>query len=191
MDLRQRLFQLRSYIPIPLLFLGVVLGKPTERSVLVGIVVAIAGEALRLWGVAHTGSETRTTDTVGGSRLVTTGPFAHVRNPLYMANVIIYTGVGVMTNIWWLTIAGFVFFSVQYALIVSLEEDHLTTEFGEEYERYTASVPRFFPAFKKFAEHQAQEAPPDWLRGLRSEKSSLIAIACVMVFFAARVYIGI
>jgi protein-S-isoprenylcysteine O-methyltransferase Ste14 len=191
MDFRQRLFQLRSYIPVPLLFLGVVLGKPTMRSVLAGAAVAIAGEALRLWGVAHAGSETRTTDTVGGSRLVTTGPFAHVRNPLYMGNIIIYTAVGLMTNIWWLAAAGLVFFSVQYALIISLEEDHLTTEFGEEYERYTASVPRFIPAFRKFKEHQAQEAPPDWIRGLRSEKSSLIAIAIVMLFFAARVYIGI
>ena len=96
MDVRQRLFQYRSYTPIPFLLIMVFFAQPTRISLIVGLATILAGEGVRLWGVAIAGSETRTTGPVGGTFLVTTGPFAYVRNPLYVGNMLIYLGVGVM-----------------------------------------------------------------------------------------------
>ena len=98
MDLRQRLFRYRSYTPIPFLVLMVLFAAPTATSLATGILVVGAGEFLRLWGVAIAGSETRTTGAVGGTYLITRGPFAYVRNPLYVGNMLLYVGIGVMSN---------------------------------------------------------------------------------------------
>src|SRR5437867_6762129 len=97
MDIRQRLFQYRSYTPIPFLLVMMMFAHPTLTSLLTGFCFLCAGESLRLWGVAIAGSETRTTGPVGGTYLITTGPFSHVRNPLYVGNILIYLGLGVMS----------------------------------------------------------------------------------------------
>ena len=48
MDLRQRLFQYRSFTPIPFLIAMIILAKPTLTSMLAGFFVVLAGESLRL-----------------------------------------------------------------------------------------------------------------------------------------------
>ncbi|TAK56295.1 MAG: isoprenylcysteine carboxylmethyltransferase family protein, partial [Bacteroidetes bacterium] len=152
MDLRQRLFQYRSYSPIPFLVVMVLFAEPSFGTLLIGFLLIVVGEYLRLWGVAIAGSETRTTGPVGGTFLITTGPYGYVRNPLYVGNILIYFGVGVMSNALfpWLLLAALLFFSAQYSLIVSLEEEHLIQKFGDEYRRYCASVPRFIPSLKSY-----------------------------------------
>ena len=63
-----------------------------------GGIVIISGEFLRFWGVAYAGSLTRTTTSVKANELITIGPFAHVRNPLYIGNILIYLGFGIIIN---------------------------------------------------------------------------------------------
>src|SRR5215831_1478475 len=98
MDIRQRLFQYRSYSPIPFLVVMIVFAHPTPLSLVTGGAMVLAGEFLRLWGVSIAGSETRTTGPVGGTFLITTGPFSYVRNPLYLGNMLMYIGAGVMAK---------------------------------------------------------------------------------------------
>src|SRR5258707_14385181 len=96
--------------------------NPTAASLIAGFCVVMAGEFLRLWGVAIAGSETRTTGPVGGTFLITTGPFSYVRNPLYLGNMLMYAGAGVMANALmpWLPLAAAAWFAFQYTMIVSL-----------------------------------------------------------------------
>src|SRR2546421_6135004 len=105
MDLRQRLFQYRSFTPIPFLIAMIILAKPTLTSMLAGFFFVLAGESLRLWGVFIAGSETRTTDTAGGAFLITRGPFSYVCNPLYLGHLLIFLGIGIMLNVLWLALA--------------------------------------------------------------------------------------
>jgi protein-S-isoprenylcysteine O-methyltransferase Ste14 len=189
MDFRQRIFQYRSYIPIPFLVLMVFLAHPDFLSISLGLVVVLFGEFLRLWGVAIAGSETRTTGPVGGTFLITKGPFAFVRNPLYVGNILIYCGVGVMSQLLWLAALALVFFTVQYTLIVSLEEEYLMKTFGDDYRRYVRAVPRFLPNFKKFPGSTNIQPDLDWIRGIVSEKSTLLAITLVTLLLSAFVYI--
>jgi len=176
MDLRQRLFQYRSYTPIPFLVAMIILAKPTLTTMLAGFFVVLAGESLRLWGVSIAGSETRTTDTAGGTFLITRGPFAYVRNPLYLGNLLMYVGIGIMSNVLWLAVGALIFFYCQYALIVSLEEEYLARAFKEEFSRYCASVPRFLPTVRRYRAGSNPQPGLDVRRGLRSEKRTLQAI---------------
>ena len=168
-------------MPLPFLVPVALFAEPTVSSLVAGAIIAVAGEGIRLWGVSIAGSETRTTGPVGGTQLVTTGPFAYVRNPLYLGNMIIYGGIGVMSMALfpWLTIAGVGFFAMQYALIVSLEEEHLKEKFGDEYRNYSGSVGRFLPRFVKYEGRKETQPPLEWKRGIVSEKSSLLAIVLV------------
>src|SRR5690606_26576030 len=111
-------------------------------SLIAGFIIAFFGELIRLWGVSWAGSETRTTGTVGGSFLITSGPFGHVRNPLYVGNILMYTGLGVMSYAVfpWLQIAGFIFFIIQYYYIIKEEEAYLRKTFEGEFEKYVKNV---------------------------------------------------
>lgn len=188
MDIREKLFQYRSYTPIPFLILMIIFARPTLQSSLIGFVIVVLGEFLRLWGVAIAGSEMRTTGPVGATFLITTGPFAYVRNPLYLGNLVIYIGIGLMSNALfpWLTIIALAYFIFQYSLIVRLEEEHLFSAFGEEFQRYSSSVPRFFPTFTPYVGGSAVQPELDWLRGLQSERRTLQAIVLLLVILGIR-----
>jgi protein-S-isoprenylcysteine O-methyltransferase Ste14 len=114
-DIRRLIFKYRSYTPIPFLLIMIVFAKPSIVSLTVGFVLVVLGEAVRFWGVSIAGSETRTTGAVGGTYLITNGPFAFVRNPLYVGNMMLYAGVGVMSMALfpWLLIAAVAWFYFQ------------------------------------------------------------------------------
>jgi protein-S-isoprenylcysteine O-methyltransferase Ste14 len=175
-DFRQELFRYRSYTPIPFLLVMVVVGTPTPFSIAGGLLVVLIGEGIRLWGVAIAGSETRTTGPVGGSFLITKGPFGYVRNPLYLGNILMYFGAGVMANTPVLAAVAFGYFLLQYSLIVSLEEEYLRKTFANEFADYCRAVPRFFPTVKRYAGGAHVQPDVDWHRGVVSERRTLQAI---------------
>jgi hypothetical protein len=122
---------------------------------------------------------------VGASRLVTSGAFGHVRNPLYVGNILIYLGVGIMSNALapWLQIAAFFYFIFQYTLIVKEEERFLQAEFGIEYKLYCTAVPRFFFKLKSYQGPTKHRI--DWRAGWASETRSLQAIVVVVAILVA------
>ena len=176
----KKLFNYRSYTPIPFLILMVIFAKPTVTSLVVGFIIGLSGEYLRVWGVSWAGSETRTTGGVGGTYLIISGPFAYVRNPLYVGNILLYVGIGLMS--WalfpYLQITALVVFSIQYHFIVLEEERYLIDEFND-YARYCKQVPRFIPRLTPYKNSSVQQPPFNLKAGLRSEQRSLQAFAGV------------
>jgi protein-S-isoprenylcysteine O-methyltransferase Ste14 len=177
------MFEIRGYTPIPFIVLMLVYARPTALSLVVGLCLALAGEAIRFWGVAVAGTETRTTGPVGGTHLFIDGPFAYVRNPLYVGNMMMYVGVGIMSNALmpYLVILAYGFFVVQYTMIVTKEEEYLQRAFGKEYERYVQNVPRFIPRLTPYAGQHSFHREPDVSRGLQSERRTLQAFAALTI----------
>lgn len=192
MDIRLKIFEMRSYTPIPFLIVMVAFAEPTMITLIVGFAIALLGEAIRFWGVSICGSETRTTGVVGATHLVTHGPFGYIRNPLYVGNILIYLGCGVMSNalVPWLQITAFVYFVMQYHIIVSREEDYLKGVFGEEYARYCSTVPRFFPRFTQYVGEHSFHREADFTRGFKSETRTLQAFSAVVLLILARYFVG-
>jgi len=121
-------------------------GRPTMLTLITGLLIILFGELIRIWGVSYAGGETRTTK-VGASVLVTQGPFAYMKNPLYFGNMLIYFGISVMSNSLFpfLQITGLVYFYVQYYYIIKEEEGFLRNKFKDKYEDYYSSVNKFIP----------------------------------------------
>lgn len=192
MDIRLKIFEMRSYTPIPFLIVMVAYAQPTVATLLAGFAVALLGEGIRFWGVSIAGSETRTTGAVGATNLITDGPFGHVRNPLYVGNMLMYVGICVMSNALapYLTIGMFLWFALQYHLIVSREEEHLRTAFGEEYAVYCNNVPRFIPRVSRYQGNHSFHREADLSRGLKSEMRTLQAFGAVIVLVLLRYFLG-
>ncbi len=146
-----------------------------------GFVIAVIGESIRFWGVSWAGSETRTTGSVGGTFLIVSGPFAYVRNPLYVGNMLMYFGFGIMSFAIfpYLQIVALAFFVVQYHFIVKEEEEYLRKAYGKSYEEYEKNVPRFFPKLISYKAKDVKQPLFDWREGLKSEKRTLQAFTFV------------
>ena len=191
MDIRLKIFEMRSYTPIPFLLVMVIFAAPTVPTLVVGFAVALLGEAIRFWGVSIAGSETRTTDAVGATNLITDGPFGYVRNPLYVGNILMYVGCGVMSNalVPYLVLAAFVWFVIQYQLIVSREEEHLRTAFANEYAVYCKNVPRFIPRLTKYSGEHSFHREANFSRGLQSEMRTLQAFSAVIALIILKYFL--
>lgn len=180
--LQHWLFTYRSYTPIPFLILLLIVGQPTWTSVAVGLVMLLAGEAIRIVSVGYAGLETRATVDVGAPRLVTAGPYGHVRNPLYVGNILMYTGIGVMGGVWWLPVLGLVWFGFQYYMIVEREQKFLRGAFGAEYQRFCENVPSFIPRMTPWRGGR-NDVTMDLAMALRSERRSFqsLSISAILV----------
>jgi protein-S-isoprenylcysteine O-methyltransferase Ste14 len=186
-SIQELLFRYRGYLPIPFLIAMMVFARPTAQTMAIGGVLAVLGELCRFWGVAYAGSLTRVTGSVGGPEVIVSGPFAHVRNPLYVGNITTYVGIGIMSNALfpWLVVVAFAWFVFQYTMIVRLEEGFLEQHFGEPYLAYRQNVPRFVFRFSPYRPAVAVDQPPRWGEAVRSERRTFQALVLVMSLVTA------
>ena len=186
------LFRHRTALPLPFAaaILGLRLGEasPSPGLLAAGILVTFLGEMLRLWGVYHIGAISRTrSDRLGP--LVTSGPFAVVRNPLYVGNIALWVGFALTARLVWLAPVILVVLGAEYHAIVRWEERLLESRLGDPYRAYAARVPRWWPTFKRGERRERREKnlsassvssavkPYSWRDTLFSERGTLLAIA--------------
>src|SRR5215813_3789366 len=75
--------------------------------------------------------------------LVTEGPFRYSRNPIYVALTLLYVGVALLVNVWWILLLVVpVLLVIRYG-VIAREEAYLTQKFGEAYRQYTTQVRRW------------------------------------------------
>lgn len=139
-----------TLLAVPAVSLAI-FGKPSGSSVALGVPIALAGEALRCWAVGYSGVTTRA-DHVTAPALTTAGPYAYVRNPLYVGNfitalgfTIAFTGGLGPGKRLGLAALGLGTMLGVYAAIVPLEEAYLRETFGDAFDDYVARVPRLVP----------------------------------------------
>ena len=126
-----------TFVPGPDVF-----GAPLFAAAL-GAVFALAGQAVRALTI---GLDYIVRGGRGGrayaDRLVTGGIFAHCRNPMYLGNLLIITGLAVAADNWVALVVAPALFLLAYHCIIRAEEDYLLTKFDGEYLRYCERTPR-------------------------------------------------
>jgi protein-S-isoprenylcysteine O-methyltransferase Ste14 len=113
-------------------------------TLIVGRAVAASGIALDLWAMASlTSARTNIMPNRAAKRLVTWGPFAFTRNPIYLANTVLTIGIGLgLSALWFLPLAFFAAMLVD-RLAIRREEAHLAARFGADWTAYAAATPRW------------------------------------------------
>jgi steroid 5-alpha reductase family enzyme len=108
---------------------------------------------------------------------VDSGPFRLVRNPLYLGNILLWTGFSLAARLVWLTPIVVILLALEYHAIVRWEEQLLATRIGDSYVRYVRDVPRWLPSVTTRASSSDSPAVFSWKETLFSERGTLIAIA--------------
>jgi protein-S-isoprenylcysteine O-methyltransferase Ste14 len=116
--------------------LVLVLARATPVSLLVGLPLAVLGEAVRVWASGHI-EKTRA--------LATGGPYAHSRNPLYVGSLLIAAAVALASASALVVAAVAIYFLAFYPSVMREESAFLARSFPGEYQTWSATVPAFWP----------------------------------------------
>ena len=138
------------FIPSPPLFSQQYFGEQYWLyPLIIGLFVTILGQAIRgatigLAYIIRGGKDKK----VYAEELVTSGIFNHCRNPLYVGNILMLLGVGILSNS--LIYVGVIMplFLFIYQAIVLAEENFLRNKFGAAFDAYCKRVNRWFPSLK-------------------------------------------
>jgi protein-S-isoprenylcysteine O-methyltransferase Ste14 len=165
----------------------IVLGRPSLLAAILGLALALAGEALRIWAVGYAGVTTRYS-VLEAPSLATGGPYAYSRNPMYTGNLVSGLGYGIAFT------GGMPFFNAlvllsislgvmigTYSIVIPSEERFLLSKYKQQYEDYIKQVPRLFPRL-----HPVQSNDKySWEAIRKAETKTFITIAimiCALMF---------
>lgn len=177
------LFRNRGWLPVPfLLVLLLAPGGMALRTTIAGLVLMVLGEWWRMWGVATAGTVTRRRSREV-EKLVSHGPFAWSRNPLYVGNFVIWMGVITISGVLWFLPVAALLFAVEYYYIVRYEEGVLESIFGPSYLEYKRRTPRWFPRPPASGETGGDLY---WGEAWRSEVSTFLQYAVILGLFYAK-----
>lgn len=184
-------FRQRSWLPVPLGLAVVSVRTGVVDAlwpVVTGVALVMVGELLRAWAVRHIGTISRTRTSTRQGPLITSGPFRLVRNPLYLGNWLIWTGLVMASQLLWMLPIAWAVFALQYGTMVIWEETRLRTMFGRQYDRYALDVSRWVPG------RPNDPAPPQpkypWRLVAFSERGTIMAIALVGALLFLKSSIG-
>jgi protein-S-isoprenylcysteine O-methyltransferase Ste14 len=178
-------FRWRSYLPLFMtgLFLLALLeyryrANPHRLDLYWGLgclCLSLAGLILRFFtvGFVPAKSSGRNTRAQVADSLNTTGMYAMVRNPIYLGNFIIWFGLSLWLQSWWLTALIILFFTVFYERIIFAEESFLREKFGETFLSWARETPAIIP---KLSNWQPPDLPFSWRSAISREYSTFFAI---------------
>lgn len=147
-----------------------------------------AGMLLRAWAGAHLGPHANGAK-AEAPHLVTTGPYAFSRNPLYLSNIAIGSGLVFFANSlgdeW--ALAVLVFLLIHHIVLARFEETIVRGLWPAEYDEYSASTPRWFSLKPPTGAHNITDTR-DWsdVRG-RQGRNLLYAALCVVILWVAAI----
>jgi protein-S-isoprenylcysteine O-methyltransferase Ste14 len=152
---------------------------PDPRWFAGGIVLVVLGQAIRVWAAGHL---------YKNERVVTSGPYAYVKNPLYLGTFFIMVGFCAMASNVVLLGVGLVVFVVYYAPFKQRREsDRLRERFGEAWDRYDRAVPGYLPRLTPYSEREAK--PWQWSAFIRNdEHGTVMAVLLGVALLAWRLW---
>jgi protein-S-isoprenylcysteine O-methyltransferase Ste14 len=187
-------FRWRSYLPL-LAVVGLSYGAyrvgsdpaattgNVRLSVALGLMLSACGLALRAYtvGQAPAGTSGRHRWQFAAA-LNTFGIYSVVRHPLYLGNMLIWSGVSLTSGWLYGALASAALGGLVFGLIVRHEDGFLRRSFGEEFAEWALVTPAFVPRPGLW---RTTRRPFDWRRAVASEYSSLHTIGLLSLLFAA------
>ena len=142
----------------------------------IGVIIALVGQFIRIITLGFTGKKTS-----GRGRVIkafslnTDGLYSVTRNPLYLGNLLITTGLAIIYDSFFCYIIVIGFWVFQYWFIILAEEDFLKQKFGKIYLDYLKKVPKLFPKFPKNLILFPRDKTFDWRYVLEREYNAFLS----------------
>ena len=143
----------------------VLFAKPNLPGTIVGIFLIFIGEAWRIWGTGHLEKN---------ETLTVTGPYAYVKNPLYVGSILLTVGFCILANnLYVLAIATLMFCFHYIPYKKKIEGDRLKKIFGRQYEDYDEHVPDYLP---RWTPYSSQKAPWKFKTFLENSEAGIVIL---------------
>jgi protein-S-isoprenylcysteine O-methyltransferase Ste14 len=120
------------------------LSQPTRQTLLIGAIIAVSGEAMRIWAAGHLEK---------GREVTMSGPYRFTRHPLYLGSTIIGVGFAVASASVAVAVLVALYLAVTLGAAIATEEAHLTDKFGAAYPAYREG--RATGAYRRFSAARA------------------------------------
>lgn len=179
---------LALFIPSPQIFRESTFGASYYLyPLIIGLFITIFGQLIR--GVAISlayivrGGKDKT---VYADNLVTEGFFNHGRNPLYVGNILMLVGVGILMNSMIFMLVFIPLFLFIYQAIVLAEENFLRGKFGAQFDAYCARVNRWwinFSGLHKTIANMAFNGKRWLIKEYNTQTVWLLGIIVILLFY--------
>jgi len=157
------------------------LGTPSRLSVAVGLPLIAVGVAIRAWAAGHLRRN---------QQLATSGPYAHVRDPLYLGRLFLVIGLGILGNNPYtfalLALGLLVFFGNYMPRKLRKETKRLERCFGQDYVRYRTHVRGLIPRLSPYPGRAKLRWSLATFWRENREQWLILAIALVVALMIAR-----
>lgn len=166
------------------LALGVLVGMArfTPAWFAAGLVLVAVGAALRVWAAGHLKKTKEVT---------TTGPYAYVKNPLYLGTFLIMVGFCFMAANFWMLAAGTAIFLIYYAPFKKKREGgRLREHFGPAWDQYDAAVPDYLPRLTPYEGRGDRRWAADRFAE-NSEGPTLVVVTLGVIILALKFGLGL
>lgn len=156
-----------------LMILLIIFAKPQPVLFMAGLPLVIAGEVLRIWAAGHLSKNREVT---------TTGPYAYVKNPLYLGTFLIMVGFCFLASQWIILAIGLAGFFIYYAPFKKkAESDRLRKIFGTAWDDYDRSVPDYIPRLSPY--EKRGNHPWEWsrVRGNSELETAIVTLVGIII----------
>ena len=182
-SLRKRL-KPRLLAVYTLAILLIAYAKPSSISLAIGLTPIALGEGLRLWATGHLHKN---------DALTVTGPYAYLRNPLYLGTLLIASGLALIAAsplayaVWGAFVLGYFVYYMPYK--ERIETARLESLYGDAFRRYSLAVPSLLPRLHSYVPLAADAgSPPEFSVRFRdnNEIGTAVAVLGVVLLLAGR-----
>jgi protein-S-isoprenylcysteine O-methyltransferase Ste14 len=170
-DLAARLARARVPLGFASSLVAILLAHPTWRSVGIGMAVAAAGEAVRVWAAGHLEK---------GREVTSSGPYRFTGHPLYLGSTLIGIGFAVAADSAVVAVIAVLYLGLTLGAAIRSEEAALRAKFGAEYAEYRAGHADASRAARRFS----------LARALRNREHRAVAgLTGVMILLAIKAWL--
>lgn len=144
----------------------------------IGLTVTFFGQLLRISARGYKSQQIN-----DNASLVTTGPYSLVRHPMYLGSFLIGLGIVIVLLRIWTIPVYIILYSLWYGWQIYIEEKHLCQKFGQAYQDYSKTTPRFFPSVKDLIGLKLERFMPLRLKWIKKEWITILVWVLVVAFF--------
>ena len=141
-DLRHRRRRFRQFVGVAFVVWMTLVGRPEGRLLWLGTALAALGMLVRLWASGYV---------MKNEVLATVGPYARVRHPLYVGNILICAGFCAASGLWWSVPVALAMLLVFYPQTIRYEDQKLRRLFPGDWDRWASETRALLPRLTPYA----------------------------------------
>lgn len=168
----------RQWFAVLFVLLVSILGEPQLVPFYVGAGIAAIGTLVRLWASGHV---------MKNKELATNGPYALVRHPLYVGNILLLVGFSLASSLWWSDLLMFALLLFYYPPTIAYEDNKLHEIFGESWETWSKTTHALIPTLPQHTADSDQASSWSFKKSLIQNGEPIIVvylIGCLYLLYS-------